>query len=60
MSDDRESPRGRRRNEQPSLDEIFGSEQADKRFGSVEARLVRRLAAYIVPYRRPLLAARCW
>lgn len=57
MTDDRESPRIRRQRSGPALEEIFGSEQADNRFGTVERHLVRRLFAYIAPYRRALLTA---
>jgi ATP-binding cassette subfamily B protein/subfamily B ATP-binding cassette protein MsbA len=47
----------RRRPSEPSLEEIFGSEQADQRFRSFDARLFRRLMAFVWPYRRPLAAA---
>ena len=43
MSDQREGRRGQRRTEVVSLDEIFGSEQADQRFRSYDANLFRRL-----------------
>jgi ATP-binding cassette subfamily B multidrug efflux pump len=56
IGDDREVARSRRRG-QPSLDEVFGSEQADNRFGPVDAGLMRRLGAYVLPHKRPLAAA---
>jgi ATP-binding cassette, subfamily B, multidrug efflux pump len=57
VSDAREGPRARRRSDAPSLEEIFGSEQADQRFKSYDGRMLRRLMTYVRPYRRQLLVA---
>jgi len=57
VSDHRETPRDRRRGDEPALDEIFGSEQADNRFKAVDRRLLRRLLAYVAPFRAALLVA---
>jgi ATP-binding cassette subfamily B protein/subfamily B ATP-binding cassette protein MsbA len=49
--------RARKRSQAVTLDEIFGTEQADKRFGSFDRRLFRRLMGYVKPYRRKLYVA---
>jgi ATP-binding cassette subfamily B protein/subfamily B ATP-binding cassette protein MsbA len=57
MSEPREERRARKHTEAATLDEIFGSEQADQRFRSYDSKLFRRLMAYVMPYRRQLLVA---
>lgn len=55
MTDERQ--REPRRDGQPSLEEIFGSEQADQRFRAFESSLFRRLMGFVRPYGRPLIGA---
>jgi ATP-binding cassette subfamily B protein/subfamily B ATP-binding cassette protein MsbA len=47
----------RRPGRRPSLEEVFGTEQADQRFKPYDPKLFRRLMGYVRPYRRQLAAA---